>query len=521
MYTVLLVDDEPIAAEGLMLMIDWEGFGFRVAGIYHTGQDAFEHISRDPPDLVVTDIRMPLMDGLEMIEQTRQRGNTDTQFVLTSGYNDFHYARRALHLGVTSYLVKPILDREAREVLDGVLSMIRDKERQVRIQESAGRYAVDHSLSVLVFGGDEEAVDEAKSVASSWAGEAEGWTYIHVDADEADRGCARETARNLAESTPFCRLIDRDPDAFGLVLGWRHPAEPAVRSFADRLLALLRERSEGRPRIAVGCGVKRLEELVESAAGAAEAERFLFFGKTDIVYYDEIRDRTLTFDPEILKLADGIVDIVESGRGEALSDSILGALRTFESDRIAPELISIFLIQVVLRCASLYKEMGGDSDELLLNWGMDQKLRKGLNLSDAGVLLVEFCLQCQSACASLLDRRSGGAIRKAADYLRLHYAEPSTIKEIAERLFVNPVYLGQSFSRKFGIGILDFIHDLRINEAVNRLQGTDEPLSSIAESVGYRGYQQFLKQFEKRLGMKPAEFRSRERNNGLAGDGRL
>ena len=94
-----------------------------------------------------------------------------------------------------------------------------------------------------------------------------------------------------------------------------------------------------------------------------------------------------------------------------------------------------------------------------------------------------------------------------AAYLRIHYRETITIKGVSEIFYLNPVYLGQAFSRKFGTGILDFLHDLRINEAKRLLLETNTTGSAAAESLGYGSYQHFLKQFEKRTGMKPTEFK--------------
>src|SRR5690606_18356850 len=102
---------------------------------------------------------------------------------------------------------------------------------------------------------------------------------------------------------------------------------------------------------------------------------------------------------------------------------------------------------------------------------------------------------------------------EVAEYLRAHYKETFTIREVAERFYVHPVYLGQSFTRRYGIGILEYVHELRIEDAKRQLGHADASLSAIAESVGYNGYQHFLKHFEKRAGMKPTDYRSQARRN--------
>ena len=129
MYRVMLVDDEPLAIQGLQLMIDWEKYGFRVDTICEDGEEAIRLIRHSPPDLIVTDIRMPLMDGLELIAKTRQEGNLSSKFVITSGCSDFDYARRALKFGVSHYLCKPVMSEEAGEVLAKIQAEL-DKESE-------------------------------------------------------------------------------------------------------------------------------------------------------------------------------------------------------------------------------------------------------------------------------------------------------------------------------------------------------------------------------------------------------
>lgn len=247
-YNVLLVDDEPHALDGLQLMVGWERLGFRVAGACRDGEEAMRRIRIEPPDLVVTDIRMPVMDGLALIEEARRSGHQDMLFVIASGYHDFEYAARAVRLGVRHYLTKPVIASEAEEMLERLASELRERER--------------------------------------------------------------------------------------------------------------------------------------TAGGSA---------------------------------------------------------------------------------------------------GPDQW--------------------------DLLAQERGGVQAEVAEYLRAHYRQSLTIRGIAERFHVHPVYLGQSFARKYGIGIVDFVHELRIAEARRLLEGTDMTLAAIAETVGYNVYQHFLKQFERRTGMKPAAYR--------------
>lgn len=508
MRKVLLVDDEPIAVEGLRLMTDWEKRGFRVDGVCYDGEEAIQRILSDPPDLVVTDIRMPVVDGLELIEETRRSGNEETIFVITSGYTDFEYARRAMSLGVSYYLTKPMIDNEVDEVLNQLEQALNQRERSRWIRELADDYKQSYALSVILFGGDDTERREALLALSALPEQASHWTYLHIRTDEACGGEPREAARQLIDEYAFCHWINYERNTFGLVVGWGSSDAGDIRLFAERLLHAIRSATFGKAHvgIAVGSAVQRLEDLAQSREDAAEAERFLFYGH-ELVHYEDIRDCTLAFDPAVLKAVDVIVGAMEEFDQGRLHESIREAFRRFEEQRVDPELIGIFATQVQLRCASVYQELGGDPDELLRERGIGAFTWRERSLRETAEQITAFCLQCKNASSALRERATGGTTAKVAAYLRQHYTETFTIKELAEQFYVNPVYLGQSFSRRYGRSIVDYVHDLRIEEAKGRLHETSDASCAIAESVGYNGYQQFLKHFEKRLGMKPAEYR--------------
>ena len=127
MLRVMLVDDEPLALEGLRLLIDWRTEGFTICAECASANEALAKLATARPDLIVTDIRMAGMDGLTMMRAARQAG-CDAQFVVVSGYGDFEYAQQALRLGVAGYLLKPIDPDEASDVLEHVRHKLVNRE---------------------------------------------------------------------------------------------------------------------------------------------------------------------------------------------------------------------------------------------------------------------------------------------------------------------------------------------------------------------------------------------------------
>lgn len=126
MLKVLLVDDEPFIVKGLAVLLDWRALGYEIAATAENGREALKHLEREPFDLILCDVQMPEMNGLDLLDTIRKRNLSDAHFVILSGYNEFEYARRAMRGGSTDYLLKPI----QREELTDLLLRIR-KERLI------------------------------------------------------------------------------------------------------------------------------------------------------------------------------------------------------------------------------------------------------------------------------------------------------------------------------------------------------------------------------------------------------
>ncbi|QYR20201.1 response regulator [Paenibacillus sp. sptzw28] len=507
MYDVLLVDDEPLAIEGLQLLIDWEKRGFRVGAVCTNGEEALRVIRHSPPALVVTDIRMPYMDGLELILRTREAGNDATKFVILSGFDDYVYAREALRLGVTHYMTKPIIGLEADQVLAELQEELGKQLQAGMIRTFAGRYAVKRALTALLSGHAPES--ERNPELPKLSGFAAGWTYMHIAGEEAALETASETAEQFAEQQRLCWTVDSGDGSLGLVCGSAGTDESEigqlVQGLYDRLQGEITDSMIG---IAVGSTQSSLFAIARSRYEAREAARSLSFNRYPrVVYYDEIKDLPLGFDLRVLEEADSIAEMVEGGDPEALASSIRTIFEIFEHQRMMPELVEVFAVRVIDRCREIYLELGGNEDEFPAASIWDAHLAQSTPYNEAGQRLTALCRKCRQGIAALRERRTGGTIVRVAEYLREHYRESCTIKELAERFYLNPVYLGQSFSAKYGVGIIDYVHDIRIEEAMRLLRETDQTSAAVAEAMGYGSYQHFLKQFEKRTAVKPTEYK--------------
>lgn len=514
MYRVLLVDDEPFAIEGLQLLVDWEKNGFQIEAVCGDGEEAARLIRESKPDLVVTDIRMPSMDGLELITQMRREGHKQTKFVVMSGYSDFEYARRALQLGVSHYLTKPIMSDEADEVLESLSKVLEEENRKKRALQYTERYAHRRALSALIRGQSLSAAEQA--AVDRISADARGWVYIHAELDESELAAAIEAVEGMgmpetgAGNGPSgcCYIAEQGLDSFGLVCVLRDNGKPALRETAELIYERIREAVNGSLGMLVGAAVGDPAGLSASYRRAAEAKSFLFFNRErKPLYYEEIKEQKFEYDSHLWEAAEGIIEAVETNNEQQIIERLQRIFDHFAGRMTMPSLISAFSTHLMVQCSAICKELEGDPDRLLERTGSPLAVVNEQSLLKLHAFLLSFCLLCREELSALRSRQQGGTIAKVEEYLRRHYRESVTVKEIAEIHFMNPVYLGQAFSRKFGVSINEYIHNLRMDEAKEQLHQGDISGAALAESLGYCSYQHFLKQFEKRYGMKLAEYK--------------
>lgn len=140
MNKVVIVEDEEFIRKGMVLATPWSKFNCEVIGEAKNGEEGLELIKKVKPDIVITDVRMPIMDGIIMIKELKN--NVDSEYIIISGYDDFKYAQQAIKLGVKDYLLKPIDDNEFYNTLNKVIDIVKQKKEKSRISNSKAKVEI-------------------------------------------------------------------------------------------------------------------------------------------------------------------------------------------------------------------------------------------------------------------------------------------------------------------------------------------------------------------------------------------
>ena len=181
---VLLVDDEPFILQGLKILIDWEQEGFEVVKTAANGEEALEYLRGEQVDLIIADIKMPVVTGLELLEKIRGEKISDAHFVILSGYADFEYARKAIRYDCTDYILKPVDREELLKVLNKVQVLRRaDNQKKQSSREMEQAYLSRHLIALIQGKFDSVNLEYVKSHMDG----ASGIRYVEIQMDDDGR----------------------------------------------------------------------------------------------------------------------------------------------------------------------------------------------------------------------------------------------------------------------------------------------------------------------------------------------
>ncbi|WP_160034889.1 response regulator [Paenibacillus sp. An7] len=505
-FKVLLIDDEPWALEGLQLWIPWEQLGFEVCGVCENGAEGLKRMEEWKPDLVMVDIHMPVMDGLEMIEEWRRRGNGSTKFIIITGYSDFEYARKALKFRVSRYLLKPLDEDQAVLEIRAVVQELIKEQEQLHIGQVVQREHEILSIKETLMG--KELSIEAHQVIQSLSQSAEVWNVCLVQGPQENAARWISLAADFLNQGDPVYMIRLRNNLVSIVFGdAAHESNEPIRK---QLEAMARRLASFRAFMAVGSAVSSLTHIRQSQITAEEALLHAFYEEDNsmILDYDKLKDQNFSKHYNQLEILERILAAFQLIDHAAYRSVVEYTEQTFRQVRVHPDEAQKFVIYLLHEIRTYMDK------QLTRNAGILVQLFEIPNL-DAAMLtfdvLIDMLYSCGRVCFELLLKENPaetqGIVQDINDYIHMHFRDGLTIKMLAEHFFLHPAYLGQLLIRKNEIGFNEMLHNLRIEEACRLLQMNQYKNSEISEKVGYSSYPLFLKQFEKRMNMSPNDYK--------------
>lgn len=542
MLKIFLAEDEVVVRETIKRMIPWEELGFELVGEAADGEMALPLLIRQQPDLLITDIKMPFMDGLTLARLAKKE-IPGLKVVILSGYDDFNYAKQAIGIGVEDYLLKPITKNALIERLSEIRSRYEhektQKEYYEKFQREMQAYEKNSSrdfFEALVGGSMDmmEVYKRAEKLGLDIVAEAYNVLIFTMNCDEDFSGQRDEYSSWEAESLELLEnffaghssamLFRSNIFSYGVLLkGQRETIEENTRACVDEIRKIL-SRQDGRREwfLAVGQSVERLSQIQKSyhTASRAFSQRYLY--DENILYYDEMETmehpggQAETEDNAYLQKVD-VNALNPAILQKFLSNGLQEETENFVKDYFyaigqEPMESLVFRNYVILNVRfsviSFIKGLGCDTNEMESADTEEVLAESGKNMESA----IAYAKKMISQAIEIRDQNSGNKnrsiLKTAVDFIDSHYMEEDiSLNTVANVANVSANHFSALFSQNMGQTFIEYLTTLRMNKAKELLRCTGMRSSEIAGEIGYKDAHYFSYLFKKTQGMTPSDYR--------------
>ena len=531
LYGVMLVDDEEAVRQAIASKLEWEKIGFEVIATAENGEEALELAEKLRPDVVMTDIKMPFMDGLTLCHKLKER-QRDTRIVIFSGFDEFEYAREAIKLEVEEYILKPIDSEELENVflrikknLDAEIDEKRNHEKLYEYYQKSLPVMKEQFMAGLMEGKlSGELIEEMNS---SYEVNLNA-PYYAVTVFCADMGTLDTENRsllklslkqivdeNMKKSADVRSFLYFDMVAAILLLNGMAELNKQVQEIdqvckaAKRLLGI-------NVTAGVGQAVAHLGNLAASYQNAVDAADYrVLLEQNQAIYIRDIqpavnRDFVLE-DQDIQK----VMRAVKLGTREEVKASVDEMMSRFKTSNISLHRYQVALMELLTEFLKLGRSYHLDLEEIFGgNMDFYRQIAKFDSLDSLGEWLYHVCMKFRSLIRQEQTDSAKLLAGKAEQFIKENYAESSlSVEMLCGHLNVSAAYFSTIFKRETGQSFVMYLTHVRMEAALELLNNTQDKTYVIAGKVGYTEPNYFSYVFRKQYGMSPTKYRMSKMEN--------
>lgn len=538
MYKVFIVDDERVIAEGLEKLIDWNGLECETRS-FTCSAEAYGAAIGEIPDIIITDIKMPFMNGLELIKKLKSEG-VDSDVIILSGYSEFEYARKGIELGVNTYLLKPVEQKDLESVVREVINRIKKEESE---QKQLARMRNFYETGLI----------KLRDVILQDIVTSEGYSSVEI-IDMLDT-----MELHFTDAPVLCAILETDdnPGTDGSPDTDSDPGCVGNGCKADDLAKIVNEafRTEGIKHVLFQFTNNQYGIVLNNVSlDNTEQLRNIFLGirRTLISSYgikcyigigeikarisdihESFKQALSALDHKIIKCdskvimygdcssfdSNGVIipeEIFYSLAEYANNNDIAGVKETVNkafdvllgSGSIQLMELKTQCLNLLLACTKnlsyvqlqLHKALGKDilSLDKLSRFDSPEKLKNWL------FNVIKSIIELKKQQEEMWVKDS--AIENIKKYIDAHYSENLTLSMISERFFLNPSYISQLFKKRTGHTYISYLTQKRMEKAKELLQNTSLKVYEVSHKVGYSDVKHFSRTFENYFGVKPSHY---------------
>lgn len=487
MYKVYLLDDEPFILEGLKYIVDWEDYGFEIIGSANNGEDGLKEILSMDIDLVLTDIMMPKMTGLELIDNLIKL-NYHTNFIVLSAFQEFEYAKKAISMGAENYILKPIDSEELEKSIINIKNKLKENESRSKDKE-----VVDNNLLLkIITEKDNENINYIKEKIKHTNEYRVG--IIELKNKEKD---IQKVLKQIPDIRKYIHCIENKSKAVFIIdSNFNDEYIEELTNIKNIIINLINDVVY----ISLGKSVKELEDLNISYESAKDISEYkiIYPNISWIKEYKEKNNEIIQLDMDFEELKKLLIN-KDFNKVSLYIEDNFNKLKKDDSNpsKIKSKALEVFLnVYNYINESKLIKNLSVYLENAISKHTIDEIKLELINM----IKFMESKLQNTQESMSPV-------IIKLLDYIEKNYQKDLNLKEISDSLNINSIYLGQLFQKEIGILFSDYINNFRINKAKDLLVNTSLKASEIGELVGYSNKNYFYRKFKGIVGITPSEWR--------------
>ena len=502
MYRILIADDEKIERAGIRFLLDQMGQEFEIFEAVN-GKEALEWLEQNQADILITDVKMPIMNGIELLEQVTKRC-PDMKKVIFSGYGEFEYARQAMRFGVEEYILKPVDPEEFKRVMEKAAADLDSEKREESRKAAEGSFFKEYILNSVVNGvGIEEIERRAKGCyALDFLDSYKRLMLLETDSDffgGRQKELSDEIGRRVGKKFDYLNLNPQQSMLFFTQEGgdWKEIGRQ-INGLLEKDL-----KAGQKSYVAVSSGLKGKEQLGERCQELELLMENRLYGLESRVYMAE--------------------NEAERAQDVQLDDDTL--MKQIRQDIRTKDILSLRE-----HCSRLFQNYGKNTgfSQIYVKFMFSSLLKllyeaipekSGKELDDEMELLyhaadLKEIQKILEKNIGLLERSVQGSVpgshrevEEVKRYIYGHYGEELSIELLAEQVYMAPSYLSTVFKKETGQNLSKFIKACRMEKAREMLEDTHEKIVGISEKVGYPNVSYFCQSFREYFGVSPQKYR--------------
>ncbi|WP_139903048.1 response regulator transcription factor [Clostridium thermarum] len=521
MFKVLLVDDEPAVIQLLEKLIDWKSLGYVVCGRASNGEEALEFLKQYNPHLAIVDIRMPKVNGLQLLQQASEILYLRTKFIISSAYSEFEYAKTAMRYGVSDYILKPIDDEEILPALMRVTDQIKTEIGTLEAEANKLKFAANNYINRLIKDEiSEELLEKCKRILSLKEdtyfrcalleiSQFEKWMNKLEDLElQRKRLSVRKAIEDTVGNDHVLKIFEEDIHRFGIIL-----TEEFIMQKENYLENLKKE-------IEQKCGCLVCMSLSEKARETKNVGKLyrqalialqyrLFQSDREVLYYEKFKNISLNYNFYETNPENLVRDILSCNL-PGIEEKIKNVFDEFYDKKCATEVITNYIKSIEFELVKNIQAHNGRADEIISRLEHIAMTVGKTSIDSLKEDFYDLVLYLADYYKNISCRSSKDIIIEIKNYIHQNYQKDLKLQQVAKEYFVNPVYLGQVFAKTAGMHFTDYLHSVRIEEAKKLLRRTNMKISAIASMVGYSDSEYFVNKFKAITHQVPSDYRKKQ-----------